>query len=419
MKKKDGWRQAMDAGSCQAWHRLRVIRAAALSSCRGGLAALAIGLLPGGARAEFGINLQPPATIIARQIDDLHTTILWICAVILVVVFLPLVYALIRFRRSRGAQASTFHDNTPLEIVWTIIPVVILVAMAWPATETVLAMKDTSAADMTVKVTGHQWKWEYEYLARDGTPEGSEPVRFFSNLATPREQIGNQADKGEHYLLEVDNPLVVPTGKKIRVVLTAADVIHSWWVPAFGVKQDAIPGFIRDTWFKVDEPGTYRGQCAELCGVNHGYMPVVVKAVPPAEFDAWMAEQKAQRAIAKAAAAKTYTLAQLKDQGEKLYATNCAACHQPNGKGLPGAFPALDGSKVATGPVDGHLDVVLHGRPGTAMQAFGKQLSDLEIAAILTYERNAWGNRAGDVVQPAMVAARRNAGAVASAPAGN
>lgn len=411
MKKNDGWRQA--------------------TACRRGIprtmpllcAFLAGALPPGLARAEFALNLQAPATVIARQIVDLHTTILWICGVILVVVFLPLVYALIRFRRSRGAQASQFHDNTPLEIVWTIIPAVILVAMAWPATETVLAMKDTSASDMTIKVTGHQWKWEYEYLARDGTPESDEPVRFFSNLATPREQIENQAAKGEHYLLEVDNPLVVPTGKKIRLVLTAADVIHSWWVPAFGVKQDAFPGFIRDTWFKVDEPGVYRGQCAELCGVNHGYMPVVVKAVPPAEFDAWLASQKQLHAAARAAATRTYALADLKAQGEKVYATNCAACHQPTGKGIPGAFPALDGSKVATGPVEGHLDVVLHGRPGTAMQAFGKQLSDLEIAAVLTYERNSWSNRAGAAVQPTDVAAARAKDAaggagMAQAPAG-
>ncbi len=369
-----------------------------------GLSAL---LLPTAVAAEYALNLPAPATSIAREIYDLHTLVLWICLGIFVVVFVPMFIAIARHRKSLGHPAEKFHEHPGLEIAWTIAPVVILVGMAWPATNTVLAMKDTSAPDLTIKVTGHQWKWEYEYLGA----QSDDNIRFISTLSTPREQIDNQAAKDATYLLAVDRPLIVPTGKKVRIVLTASDVIHAWWIPAFGVKQDAIPGFIRDSWFRVDEAGTYRGQCAELCGVNHGFMPIVVEAVTPERFAAWKDEQKAQQKTLQAAAAaetgKTYSLAELKALGEKVYTTNCVACHQADGAGVPGAFPALSGSPLVLGAKAGHIEMVFNGKPGTAMAAFGKQLSDTELAAVVTYERNHWKNQAGDTVQPAEIAALR------------
>ena len=351
------------------------------------------------ARAEYAINLPPPATSIAAQIYDLHTLVLWICFGIFLVVFVPMFYAIWQHRKSAGYAARAFHENTPLEIAWTIAPFVILIAMAIPATRVVMAMKDTSASTMSIKVTGRQWKWEYEYLGQD--------VKFISNLATGQEQIANRAPKGEHYLLEVDQPLVVPIGQKVRLVITAEDVIHAWWVPALGVKQDAVPGFIREAWFQVDQPGIYRGQCAELCGVGHAFMPIVVEALPPEKYAAWMSEQKTRLAADRADAGKEYPLPELIALGEKVYASQCAACHQANGAGIPGAFPGLDSSPLVTGPRADHLDRVFHGKAGTAMQAFGKQLSDLEIAAVVSYERNSWHNKAGDGVQPTEVAALR------------
>ncbi len=353
----------------------------------------------GTSHADYAINLPPPATGIARQIYDLHTLILWICAAILIVVFVPMVIALVRHRRSAGHVAHRFHDNLRLEILWTAVPVLILVGMAYPATKTVIEMKDWSASDMTIKIVGRQWKWEYEYVDDD--------LRFISTLSTPRSEIDNVSAKNPHYLLEVDRPLVIPTGAKIKLILTASDVIHAWWIPAFGVKQDAVPGFIRETWFRVDEPGTYRGQCAELCGVGHGFMPIVVEAVSPERFESWKTEQRSQMAALKEASAREYTMAELVGHGEKVYAANCAVCHQANGAGVPPAFPPLDGSKLVAGPAGDHLNRVFNGRSGTAMQAFGPQLSDFDIAAVVTFERNSWSNRIGDVVQPAQVAALR------------
>jgi len=368
------------------------------------LFALLAGWLSLPAHAEFGLNLHTPASGLAQEIYDLHTLILWICIAIFVVVFVPMVIALVRHRKSAGHQAAGFHDNLKVEIAWTIVPVLILLGMAWPATKLVASMKDTSKSDLTIKVTGHQWKWEYEYLGEK--PEDS--IRFISNSSTPKEQIDGAQSKGENYLLEVDHPLVVPAGKKIRLVLTSSDVIHAWWIPAFGVKQDAIPGFIRDAWFQVDQPGTYRGQCAELCGIGHGFMPIVVEVVAPEKFTEWKQTQKAQLAAATANADKKYELAELKEMGEKVYTTNCVACHQPTGMGIPGAFPALNGSPVATGDVTIHIDTVLNGRAKTAMAPFGQILSDVDIAAVITYERNNWNNKTGDVVQPADVVARRH-----------
>lgn len=356
-------------------------------------------LLPLSANADYALNLPKPATGLAQEIYDLHSLILWICLGIFVVVFVPMFVALVRHRKSAGHPAATFHDNLKLEIVWTIVPVLILFGMAWPATRLVLSMKDTSKSDLTIKATGHQWKWEYEYLGDN--------IRFISSTSTPKDQIAGTQPKGANYLLEVDRPLIVPAGQKVRLITTASDVIHAWWIPEFGVKQDAIPGFIRDTWFKVDKPGIYRGQCAELCGVNHGFMPIVVEVVPPEQFAAWKQEQKAQAASTAAIAGKTLSLAELKTMGEKVYTDTCAVCHQPTGAGLPGVFPALDGSKIVREDMPGHIDRVLNGKPNTAMAAFGKQLSDLDIAAVITYERNAWSNKTGDVVQAADIAAKR------------
>jgi len=312
-------------------------------------------------------------------------------------------YSIFAHRKSKGHQAAQFHENTLVEVVWTVIPFLILLVMAFPATKTVLAMKDTSVPDMTVKVTGYQWKWQYDYLDHG--------FSFVSNLATPLSQIHNQETKGEHYLLDVDQPLVVPVNKRVRVVITAGDVIHSWWVPAFGVKQDAIPGFVRDSWFKAEKPGIYRGQCAELCGKEHGFMPVVVEVKTPEDYAKWLEGQKAKAAAAADDPAKVWDLKDLVARGEKVYTANCVACHQANGKGVPPAFPPLDGSKVATGPVAAHIDTVLNGVTkngvATAMVPWKGTLSVTDIAAVVTYERNAWGNHTGDAVQPSVVAAAK------------
>jgi len=356
------------------------------------------------AHAEMRLNLQQPETVIAHEIYHLHTLILVICVIIFVVVFGAMFYALWKHRKSVGHKAEQFHENTTVEILWTVIPFLILVGMAIPATKTILAMKDSSNPDMSIKVTGYQWKWRYDYLNED--------IGFYSNLTTPVEQIENRAPKGEHYLLEVDNPLVVPVGKKVDVLITANDVIHSWWVPAFGVKQDGIPGFVRDAWFKVETPGTYRGQCAELCGKDHGFMPIVVEAVTEDKYKEWVAQQQGKKAQASAASAadanKTYTPDELKAEGEKVYGKTCVACHMANGQGMPPTFPALAGGKIATGPIAGHIDIVVNGsKKNPAMVAWKNQLSDLEIAAVITYERNSFGNKVGDMVQPKQIAAVR------------
>ncbi len=348
-------------------------------------------------------NFQPPVTPIADQIIGLHEYIFWICVVIFVGVFGVMFYSLFKHRRSVGHQAAQFHENTVVEVIWTVIPFLILLFMAYPATKTILAMHDTAAPDMTVKVTGYQWKWNYDYV--------QEGFGFYSNLATPHAQIVNQEPKGEHYLLEVDNPLVVPAGAKVRVLITAGDVVHSWWVPAFGVKQDAIPGFVRDTWFRADKPGTYRGQCAELCGKEHGFMPIVVDVKSKDDYAKWLADQKAKMTAAADDPGKVWDMKDLVARGEKVFGANCAACHQANGKGVPGTFPALDGSPVVTGPKDAQIHTVLNGvmkdgKP-TAMPPWGDKLSDTDIAAVITYTRNAWSNHTGEAVQPADVKVAR------------
>lgn len=354
------------------------------------------------ANAAYQVNFQEPATKLAQTVYDLHMMMMYVCGAIFVGVFGVMFYSIVRHRKAPGRVAATFHENTTVEILWTVIPTIILLFIVWPVTKTVVAMRDATSADITIKATGYQWKWGYDYIKGEG-----EGIKFKSVLSTPREQIEGKAPKGEHYLLEVDNHVVVPVGKKIRILTTAEDVIHSWFVPAFAVKQDAIPGFIRDTSFRAEREGTFRGQCAELCGKDHGFMPIVVDVVSADKYSDWVAEQKTKMAAVADDPAKVWTMDELKTRGESVYAQNCAACHQPTGKGLPPAFPALDGSKIATGSKEGHLDRVLNGKAGTAMAAFGKQLSDVEIAAVVTYERNAWGNKVGDMVQPSEVKALR------------
>jgi cytochrome c oxidase subunit 2 len=362
------------------------------------------------ALAEYAYNLPEPASQVARDVFQLHNLILLVCLGIFVVVFGAMFYSLVKHRKSAGHQAAHFHENTTVEIIWTVIPFIILVGMAYPAAKVVIDMKDTSSPDLTVKITGYQWKWGYDYL-NDG-------VSFYSNLSTPREQINGTAAKGEHYLLEVDEPMVVPVGKRVRLLITANDVIHAWWVPALGAKQDAIPGFIRDSWFKADKIGTYRGQCVELCGKDHGFMPIVVEVVSEEDYAAWVAKKKGAAAVAAGDGTKVFELADLMTRGESVYQGNCAACHQADGKGMAGVFPAIDGSKVATGPIADHIARVMNGVPGTAMAAFAGMLSDADIAAVVTYQRNAWNNKTGDLVQPAQIAAARGgAAAEAAAPA--
>ncbi|AZQ12486.1 cytochrome c oxidase subunit II [Shewanella khirikhana] len=349
--------------------------------------------------ADMPLNMTQGVTEISGKVYGLHMTILYICCAIGVVVFGAMIYAMINHRKSKGAVAAQFHESTKVEIAWTLVPFLILVGMAIPATKTLIAMEDPSNAELTIKVTGSQWKWRYDYFDHD--------FGFYSILATPRAQIEGAEAKGEHYLLEVDNPLVLPTNRKVRFLMTSDDVIHSWWVPAFAVKKDANPGFINEAWTRVDKPGIYRGQCAELCGKDHGFMPIVVQVLAEDEFDAWVETQKqkasAQAAEAAAALNQTLSMEELMAQGEKVYLASCAACHQPNGAGLPGVFPALKGSAIATGAIANHLEIVINGKSGTAMQAFGKQLSATDIAAVVTYERNAWGNNTGDTVQAADV----------------
>jgi cytochrome c oxidase subunit 2 len=355
---------------------------------------LAASLVPAFAHAAAQMSFPPMVTPVGLQIVGLHNFILAICAVIFVGVFGVMFYSIFKHRKSVGHEAAQFHENTMVEVIWTVIPFLILLFMAYPATKAILAMKDTSAAEMTVKVTGYQWKWSYDYL--------QEGFGFYSNLKTPLAQIENREPKGEHYLLEVDNPLVVPVDTKVRVLITAGDVLHSWWVPAFGVKQDAIPGFVRDSWFKVDKVGTYRGQCAELCGKEHGYMPVVVEVVSKDDYAKWVAQQKQKASAAADDPSRAWDVKELAARGEKVFAANCAACHQASGKGVPNAFPALDGSKVVNGPKADQIALVLLGKPGTAMASFA-QLSDTDLAAVVTYTRNAWSNRSGEAVQPSEV----------------
>ena len=354
--------------------------------------------------AEYGLNLPEGVTPLSRNIYDLHMTIFYICCVIAALVFGIMFWSIFHHRKSRGVQAARFHHNTTVEIIWTAIPMLILVLMAIPATKSLIMIESTGDSDLTIKVTGYQWRWHYEYI--------DEEFGFFSSLA-PESNEARQLKSGidpneiENYLLEVDNPVVVPVGQKIRFMTTAADVIHSWWVPALGWKRDSIPGFINESWAIIEEEGTYRGQCSELCGRDHAFMPIVLKAVSEDEYYDWVGDMMVTAMDAGAGADREWAMDELMERGEQVYSTFCVACHQVNGQGIPGAFKPLVGSPVTTGPVDGHIDTVMNGVGGTAMAPFGMQLKDVDVAAVITYERNAWGNDSGDTVQPATIAAKR------------
>jgi cytochrome c oxidase subunit 2 len=339
------------------------------------------------------VNMSPGVTEVGQSIFDLHMAILWICVVIGVVVFGVMFYSIIYHRKSRGVVPAQFHESTKVEIAWTVVPFLILIGIAVPATSTLLDIYDFEDAEMDILVTGYQWKWKYEYLAEDG-----ENVAFFSNLSTSQSEIYNTAEKNDNYLLEVDEPVVIPVNTKVRFLVTANDVIHAWWVPELAVKKDAIPGFINETWTIAEEEGIYRGQCAELCGKDHGFMPIVVKVVSQDEYADWIAAKQADAAQVRELMAQTFTMDELMERGKSVYQRNCLACHGASGEG--GVGPAIAGSAIATGVLGGHLNVGVNGVPGTAMQAFGGIINDVEMAAVITYQRNAFGNNMGDMVQP-------------------
>ena len=339
------------------------------------------------------VNMTAGVTSVGQSIYDLHMIILWICVIIGLMVFGVMFYSIFYHRKSRGVTPATFHESTTVEIAWTVVPFFILIAMAVPATNTLLEIYDFDESELDIMVTGYQWKWKYEYL-----DENNENVAFFSNLRTPQSEIYNTEEKGEHYLLEVDEPLVIPVNTKVRFLVTANDVIHSWWVPELAVKKDAIPGFINETWSRPTVEGVYRGQCAELCGENHGFMPIVVNVVSQEEYARWLATKQKDAAEIKLLMAQNFTLEEQMERGKAVYERSCLACHGANGEG--GVGLPIAGSAIATGDVSGHLEVGINGVPGTAMQAFGGQLNDVDMAAVITYQRNAFDNNMGDIVQP-------------------
>ncbi|OGV27760.1 MAG: cytochrome c oxidase subunit II [Legionellales bacterium RIFCSPHIGHO2_12_FULL_37_14] len=352
--------------------------------------------------SPWQMNMYKGVSPISHEMYDLHMIAIYICAVIGVLVFGVMIYSIIHHRKSKGYVAANFHDNLRLEIVWSIIPFLILVGLAFPATRVLIDMHNTNDSDVTIKVTGSQWKWQYQYL--------NEGIQFYSILATPFAQIENHKPKGQWYLLEVDKPLVLPVLKKIRFLVTSQDVVHSWWVPELGIKRDAIPGYMYEAWTWIEKPGTYRGQCAELCGINHGFMPIVVEAVSQEDFDKWVTaqakvEDKYVITQKEPAAQVILTRNELMELGKKKYRELCASCHQIHGEGIPPLYPALKGSSVSIGkPISRHISIILHGVSGSAMDGYHAQLTDKEIAAIVTYERNAWDNNTNDIVQASEVA---------------
>jgi cytochrome c oxidase subunit II len=376
----------------------RTARAAARASAAFGLL-----LAAGSALAvQSRFNLAPPVTQVGREIYSLHNMMLVICGLIFVIVFGVMFYSIWKHRRSKGAVAADFHESTKVEIAWTVVPFIIVIVMALPATRTVVAQKDTTNSDITIKATGYQWKWGYDYLKGEG-----EGISFYSALSTPRDQIdgGNDGARVQNatYLLEVDNELVVPVDKKIRIITTANDVIHAWGVPAFGVKQDAIPGFVRDTWFKAERVGTYRGHCYELCGRDHAFMPIVVRVLSNEDYSKWVAGKQKEMVAKRDDPNKQWTQDELLARGAQVYAANCQACHQANGLGMKPAFPALDGSKVVASKPD-QIAILLNGK--NAMPSW-KALSDVELAAVATYTKNSWGNKFGPVAPAEFAAARK------------
>ncbi|MGY8849423.1 MAG: cytochrome c oxidase subunit II [Pseudomonadales bacterium] len=351
--------------------------------------------MAGGVSAESTtrqLNMPQGVTEVSQAAYDIHMIMMWICTVIGVAVFGFMFYVMYAHRKSRGAVAANFHENHVVELIWTIVPALILIVMAIPATTALLKVYDTENADIDIKVTGYQWKWQYEYIG--------EGVKFMSELRTSQDEIYGRAPKGEHYLREVTQPLVIPTGKKVRFLITGNDVIHSWWVPDFGVKRDAVPGLFTAAWAKTDVPGIYVGECTELCGIGHAFMPVVVEVKPEAEYNEWLAGKKEEAALYASTIGKEWTFDELMVRGEEVYERSCAGCHQSDGKGIAGVFPALKDSPIALGAKEGHIAVLIDGVAGTSMQSFADQLSEVDIAAVVHYERNAWGNDVGDVTQP-------------------
>lgn len=364
-------------------------------------AAHAVQDLPGGP-AVRQLNLHPPVTKIAEAQHDLHWMLLIICTVIFIGVFGVMFYSIWHHRKSRGAKAANFHESTTIEVTWTVIPFLIVIAMAAPATKVIVAQKDTTNSDLTIKVTGYQWKWGYDYLNGEG-----QGIGFLSTLDSSQRALSSAGTpEGDNYLLKVDNPLVVPVNKKVRIITTANDVIHSWMVPSFGVKQDAIPGFVRDTWFRAEKPGDYYGQCVELCGKEHAYMPIHVKVLPQAEYTAWVAAEQKKAAAKLDDPNKVWALPDLEARGAKVYAANCAACHQANGKGA-GPIKPLDGSAIVKDADHARqIQIVLKGAANGAMPAWAA-LSDTDLAAVVTYTKNAWSNKTGQLVQPTEIVAQR------------
>ncbi|HET9679651.1 MAG TPA: cytochrome c oxidase subunit II [Gammaproteobacteria bacterium] len=382
-----------------------------------GLLALILPLVSGAVLADWELNMPRGVTERSAEVYELHMLVFWICVIIGVIVFGAMIWSIFFHRKSRGAKAAKFHHNTLIEVIWTTIPFLILIGMAIPAARTLIEIENYAGSDISIKVTGYQWKWRYDYLFDN--PQCN--FGFFSTMSAESNrarQLGAEIplESVDHYLRDVDHPLVVPVNTKVHLLLTAADVIHSWWVPMLGGKRDAIPGFVNDWWFKAEEIGVYRGQCAELCGRGHAYMPIVVRVVSQEDYDAWLEERMGsvedQVAANAAAIKKDWSKEELLAEGEKVYGKFCAACHGAQGEGIPAmGAPALAGSPIATGAIDGHVDTVLHGVPGTTMVAWGPTLSDLQIAAVITYERNAFGNTTGDVIQPADIAAAKASGA--------
>lgn len=356
---------------------------------------LTISLFSNPVKADwFALNMTEGATAISQEVFNLHMLIFWICVAIGVVVFSVMFYSMFAHTKKKNPVAATFHESTKVEIAWTIIPFLILIAMAVPASKTLTKMYDDTAGDVNIQVTGFQWKWQYRYL-EDG-------VSFFSNLSTDMDEIYNLVPKGENYLQEVDEAVVIPVGKKVRFLITANDVIHSWWVPAFAIKQDAIPGFVNTAWTKVDQVGTYRGKCTELCGKNHGFMPIVVKVVEQDEYDLWVSDKKDAAFKLAELTEKEWTTAELVERGEAVYATNCVACHQTNGQGIPGIFPALAGSDIVLNDKAKNIEILMEGVQGAAMNSFD-YLSEVELASVITYTRQSWGNAKdgdGEIVSP-------------------
>lgn len=331
----------------------------------------------------FALNMTRGSTDISNEVFELHMLIFWICVAIGVVVFSVMFYSMWAHTKKKNPIPAKFHENHKLEIAWTIIPFLILIAMAVPASKTLVKIYDDEAGDINIQVTGYQWKWQYRYLEDD--------VSFFSNLSTDLDEIYNLVPKGENYLQEVDEMVVIPAGKKVRFLITANDVIHSWWLPAFAIKQDAIPGFVNTAWTVVDKPGIYRGKCTELCGKNHGFMPIVVKVVEQAEYDDWVYSKKQEAIKLAELTTKEWTAAELVERGESIYEVNCVACHQTSGQGITGIFPALAGSDIVMNNKDRNIEILMEGVQGAAMNSFS-YLSEVELAAVITYTRQSWGN---------------------------